>query len=389
MAPSNPSPPPLPDIERLEAAVANLQARVAALEQRKPLPVPARTSTESHLGLTIVNRVGAVTLIIGIIFFFKYAADNEWIGAATAVVLGMLVGVALIGVGERLRRRGQQAFAQGLAGCGFAILYVSVYAAFGYYRVISRGAGFAGMAAASFFAIAVSLRFASSAVAAVGFIGAFIAPLLVRKAQDTTHAALYVLYLLLLNLVSIATVTRLFRRAQKSALVLAAFNTFWILLCAWTLMNDHHPLVFVLSVLLFAAVHFAASFSARGASGLFGVLYICGHACLAIAGFRALALWAEYATTPGNRANLTSELDSVLLGLYGLLTITYGVFRKSSINRLLGLVLLGIVVIKLYFYDVWLMNSFYRISAFVVLGVLLLAASYVYSRFKRSTGISS
>src|SRR5437879_179267 len=108
MAPSNPSP-PLPDIERLEAAVADLQARVAALEQRKPLSIPDRPSTESHLGLTIVNRVGAVTLIIGIIFFFKYAADNEWIGAGAAVILGLLVGFALIGIGERLRRRGQQA----------------------------------------------------------------------------------------------------------------------------------------------------------------------------------------------------------------------------------------------------------------------------------------
>ncbi len=51
-------------------------------------------------------------------------------------------------------------------------------------------------------------------------------------------------------------------------------------------------------------------------------------------------------------------------------------------NRHLGLVLLGIVVLKLYLYDVWLMTAFYRISAFVALGVLLLAASFIYSRFK-------
>jgi uncharacterized membrane protein len=51
-------------------------------------------------------------------------------------------------------------------------------------------------------------------------------------------------------------------------------------------------------------------------------------------------------------------------------------------DRLLALGAIGFVVVKLYFYDVWLLDRLYRISAFVALGILLLAASYLYSRWK-------
>ncbi len=341
------------------------------------------TNSSPTSGSTIANRIGAVTLAVGIIFFFKYAADNDWIGAVGLVILGLLAGLALIAAGEWLRRRDDRAFAQGLAGCGFAILYISAYAAFGYEKLISRGSGFAAMLAASAFAIALCFRFRSPVVAAVGFIGAFVAPLLVRASGDTTSPWLYFAYLFLLSLVSVATVIRLYPDlAQKSALSLAVFNAFWLLFTAWRLIETHHPGGFVWSAVVFAAVHFAAAFLTRESPLARAVFYLCAHGCLSVAILRFIDLWAITNAAPVNRTSLVSELDSVFLALYGLIVIAYGVARKSPIDRLLGLVLLGIVVLKLYVYDVWLMASFYRISALVALGVLLLAASYVYSRLK-------
>lgn len=396
----NPSPPlsPEPEIAHLRATIENLSGEVAQLQQRvssleskstglrSSRAADERDKLESHFGLTIANRIGAVTLAVGIVFFFKYAADNDWIGAGGLVVLGLLAGLALIAAGEWLRRRDDRAFAQGLAGCGFAILYISAYAAFGYEKLISRGSGFAAMLAASAFAIALCFRFRSPVVAAVGFIGAFVAPLLVRTRDDTTSPWLYFVYLFLLSLVSVPTVIRLYRDlAQKSALALAVFNVFGLLLIAWQLVETHHPGGFVWSAVVFAAVHFAAAFATRRLPVARAVFYLCAHGCLSVAILRFIALWAITNAAPVNRTSLVSELDSLFLALYGLIVIAYGVARRSPINRLLGLVLLGIVVLKLYVYDVWLMASFYRISALVALGVLLLAASYVYSRFKLRT----
>ena len=82
---------------------------------------------ESQFGLAVVNRIGAMTLAIGVIFFFKYAVDNQWIGEIGRVLLGISIGVLLVFSAELLNRREPRVFSQGLAGCGLATLYISVY----------------------------------------------------------------------------------------------------------------------------------------------------------------------------------------------------------------------------------------------------------------------
>ena len=62
------------------------QAQETILEQR-PLPEqppiePPRDPNlkpglESKVGLTLVNRIGAITLVLGVAFFFKWAVDNN------------------------------------------------------------------------------------------------------------------------------------------------------------------------------------------------------------------------------------------------------------------------------------------------------------------------
>ena len=47
-----------------------------------PLPQPETTGLETTVGLTWVNRGGAVTLALGVAFAFKYAVDNAWIAGS-------------------------------------------------------------------------------------------------------------------------------------------------------------------------------------------------------------------------------------------------------------------------------------------------------------------
>lgn len=392
----NPSPPALPEheIEQLKAEIRDLQARVAALENGaivSPPPVPAiasREQTESRFGLTVINRIGAVTLAIGIIFFFKYAAENQWIGAGGLVGAGVLIGALLVGVGEWLRTRNQEAFAQGVAGCGFAIMYISVYAAVGYYKLLPRAAGFSGLLLVSALAITLSFRFVSPAIAAVGFIGGWIAPLLVRN-HDASQSWLEWIYLFLLSIVCTWASGFLYSRDLKTpSLVLLPFNAGWALLSGWILLDDAHPGAFALLAFAVAAVHFCFALLERIRGPLYSLFYVAGHCCLLVALLRSIGLWASTNIAAAERAGFLSEASSLLFGVYGLLTLAAGVIGRSTLNRTLALALLGIVVVKLYLYDVWLLTRFYRISALVLLGVLLLVASYLYSRFKQRAASS-
>ncbi|MGA8030363.1 MAG: DUF2339 domain-containing protein [Bryobacteraceae bacterium] len=350
---------PDPEIDRLRSALEDIERRVAALESRSTVPAaPVRAPTDPQFAITVLNRIGAVTLIVGLILFFKFAADNRWIGAAGLISLGLLAGFALVAAGEWLRRKNQQTFAQGVAGCGFAVIYTSAYAAFAYSQLISRSPDFIALVAASALAIALSFHFASAAIAAVGFIGAFLAPLLLRTPNYEISPWLYFIYLLLLTAISVFAARRLHP-------FLAPFNALWAILCAWILVDAQY---FVLFTIAFAAAYFSTASRV--------IFYLCGHACLLIAALRQIAIWA------GARTSLASEIDSLFLATYAVIMIASAVFRASTVDRLLALALIGMVVAKLYLYDVWQLARFYRISAFVALGVLLLAASFLYSRHR-------
>lgn len=388
---ASPKPSQSPELRHLEEAIFDLQARVAALEQgsapaRADLPplkpvshVDFVLKSDSRLGLTILNRIGAITLAIGIIFFFKYAVDNQWIGAPGRVVLGLLAGFALVGAGEWLHSREQRVFAQGVAGCGVATLYISLYAAFAYYQLIPHATAFIVLLAACAFGVALSLRYGSLGLAAFGLIGGFLAPVLLH--HQSSGAWLEFASLLLLDIVSVVIAVR--QRWPP----LIPVNAVWTVLAAAFLLGENHPGSFVIFTFSIAAVHLATAFSSRVTPPIETALYAVGHACFAIAAVREIALWARHHTAPANQASITSELGSVFLALYAVAMITSAVVRGSALDRLIGLTLVALVVAKLYLYDVWLLTRFYRISAFVALGVLLLAASYVYSRLKLRVGI--
>ncbi len=382
----NPSPPASPDSElaRLRSAIADLQARVSALEHVTvpvaPPPSSAnRESTESRFGLTLVNRVGAITLAIGIIFFFKYAVDNQWIGAAGRVVLGIVVGLLLIVSGDWLNRREQRVFSQGLAGCGLAALYISLYASYAFYTLLSQSIGFLALVAVSALAIGLSLRYRNSAIAALGFVAALLTPMLLHNAFADT--LINSAYLLIVALTSVIVSVR-----ERWSVLIPSIAALTII-AGLFLFEPKHATSFVTLSLCLAVIYWAAALRSRRIPRVVDLLYVVGHACLALAVLRLLASWVSNHASPADYDSVLSELGSVFLALYGIVSLAYGIVRRSVVNRGLGLVLLGIVIAKLYLWDVWLLSRSYRITAFVALGALLLVASYIYSRFKLRGGV--
>jgi len=168
----------------------------------EPLPTPAPPPPpprrlETNIGLTLVNRIGVVTLVLGIAFFFKWAVDNQWIGPAGRVILGLIAGLAAIGSADLLWRRGQRIFAQGVTAVGLGILYVAVYAASEYYQLIPQDLAFGCMVATTLLAVALALRYESTAMAVLGLVGGYLTPIILNTGQDRPWFLFS--YVLLLN----------------------------------------------------------------------------------------------------------------------------------------------------------------------------------------------
>lgn len=158
---------------------------------------------EQVLGLNWLAIIGAIALTIGVGFFLMLAFDNNWIGETGRVILGLVAGVAVLGIGEYAQHR-YPAWAQAVTGAGIGILYLSIYAAFGFYDMIDF------MPALLFLALVVAmsgmlaLRYESRVIALLGMFAAFITPVVlglgVGSGMDAEEPYVFLIYILLVDL---------------------------------------------------------------------------------------------------------------------------------------------------------------------------------------------
>ncbi|MBK7230389.1 MAG: DUF2339 domain-containing protein [Ignavibacteriales bacterium] len=73
---------------------------------------------------------------------------------------------------------------------------------------------------------------------------------------------------------------------------------------------------------------------------------------------------------------------SIIWGLYSLLLIALGIWKKKKHLRLAAIVLFSITLLKLFLFDVSNLDTIPKTILFVSLGILLLIISFLYNRFK-------
>ncbi len=156
-----------------------------------------RIDWEQTLGRNWFAIVGALAVVLGIGFFLKLAFDNNWINDTGRVALGVAVGLALLGGGEYAQRRVPR-WAQPVTAGGAAILYLSIYAAFGLYELIPPDLAFALLAVVVAVASLLALRYESMVIGLLGVVGAFISPALLGP--ELSDIRLLGLYILLVDL---------------------------------------------------------------------------------------------------------------------------------------------------------------------------------------------
>jgi uncharacterized membrane protein len=172
-----------------------------ATEERKALPIPPpppyipprvktalktepETDLESRIGSHWLNRIGIAALLIGISYFLKFAFDNNWIGPAGRVTIGLLAGIAVVVWSERFRAKDYKAFSYSLKAVGIGALYLSLWAAFQLYSLIPSSAAFVMMLAVTASTAAMALAQDAQILAAFALTGGFTTPLLLSTGQN-------------------------------------------------------------------------------------------------------------------------------------------------------------------------------------------------------------
>lgn len=187
---------PLPQLtpQEPEPAVENLATpAMVAVNASKPALAPRTRQEQKALsGLDLesliaghwLNRIGIVALLLAGSFFLKFAFDNDWIGPAGRVAIGLLSGSALILFSQTLLKRGYSYFSDGIAGLGAGVLYLALYAAHQLYHLVPSWAAFSGMAITTAALMGLALGRDSQRIALLALAGGFLTPALLSSGVD-------------------------------------------------------------------------------------------------------------------------------------------------------------------------------------------------------------
>src|SRR3984893_7359935 len=146
--------------------------------------VQTDTDRESRIGSHWLNRIGIAALLIGVSYFLKFAFDNNWIGPAGRVTIGLLAGIAVVIWSERFRGHGYRVFSYSLKAVGLGILYLSLYAAFQVYSLVPGGVALVMMLAVTSATAVMAWTQDAEIMAAFALIGGFATPLLLSTGQN-------------------------------------------------------------------------------------------------------------------------------------------------------------------------------------------------------------
>lgn len=169
-----PSPPPKPAPAAPSQEAVPIPAAGVPPRKIKPARVKER-EWEQILGGSWLARIGVLALVIGVGFFLKFAFDNNWVGPTGRVIMGIVGGLAMLGLGYYWRRR-YLILTRVLSGGGIAILYLSIFASFAIYDLINIYVAVAFLLLVSVASAALALYYDSMALAIIGILGAFFAP---------------------------------------------------------------------------------------------------------------------------------------------------------------------------------------------------------------------
>ena len=152
-------------------------------------------------GGNAMTRVGIIVLFFGVAFLLRYFAEIVTVPIELKLAGAGAGGILLAAIGLLLARK-RPAYGLSLQGAGMGIVYLTVFAAFRLYEVLTPAPAIALLVIVSFATIVLAVRHDSQPLAALALAGGFLAPMLIRTGAG--NVALLFGYFAVLNAVVFA-----------------------------------------------------------------------------------------------------------------------------------------------------------------------------------------
>ena len=192
-----------------------------------------RPQLEEIIGQRWLGWIAVFLILFAAAFFLKYAFENRWIGELGRVIIGISAGLGFVWAGWRRHLAGWRYFSQVLTAGGVILIYLSIYASYGFYRLLDQRVAFAFLVLVVVQAHVVATAYNSRAIALAAQLGGFLVPILLSTGRDQ-YVVLFS-YIALLNIgVVILSIARKWRWVGTSSFVFTHL-LFW----AWYVEHYH------------------------------------------------------------------------------------------------------------------------------------------------------
>jgi uncharacterized membrane protein len=181
---------------------------------------------EKFIGENLINKIGILITVFGVAIGAKYSIENELISPLTRIILGYITGIALLGLGIRLKKN-YISYSAVLVSGAMAIMYFITYAAFSFYGLFPQFVAFLLMLIFTVFTVVAAIKYNQQVIAHIGLVGAYAVPFLLSEGSG--KAEILFGYMTIINggILIIA-----FKKYWKS-LYYSAFIFTWLIFFAW------------------------------------------------------------------------------------------------------------------------------------------------------------
>ena len=212
-----------------------------------------KSNIEKFIGENLINKIGILITIIGVVIGAKYSIENNLISPLTRIILGYLVGLGLLGFGIRLKSKYLHYSAVLVSGA-LAILYFITFAAYDLYQLITQLLAFGIMLVFTAFGVVTALHYNKQIIAHIGLVGAYAVPYLLSDGSGAVFVLFTYIAIINLGILIIA-----FKKYWKP-LYYSAFGFTWLIYFGWLIFSSNPKDDFTLGM-LFLSIFFLSFYA--------------------------------------------------------------------------------------------------------------------------------
>lgn len=229
--------------------IETIKDNITAVYQANQKQTPkGKSDLEKFIGENLINKIGIVITVIGVVIGAKYSIENDLISPLTRIILGYMFGLGLLGFGIKLKSKYENYSAVLVSGA-MAIMYFITYSAYGFYDLIPQILAFALMLIFTVFTVVAAINYNRQIIAHIGLVGAYAVPFLLSEGSG--KVAVLFTYMAIINIGILAIA---FKKYWKP-LYFVSFGLTWLIFLSWYVIKyqpiEHFGLALVFISLFF------------------------------------------------------------------------------------------------------------------------------------------